>query len=195
MLNNYFPLQRLSNNKNQENAIRAIVFSLPQSPSIANEEYIFALPLEAVNKIIICPPLTSRITKGIGTIELDSQMLTIVDLSYKFNLECLPEFYRFLILFKLDNGESCGIPVSQSPLTLDIPFDTVRTIPQSFRQANDLDFATHMAIVPNLEPDKIEGAIRTAEAVISTQTATFSASVSHQKIYLIGMAQILANRT
>jgi chemotaxis signal transduction protein len=192
MLDNPFPLQRLSGNKDRENTIRSIVFSLPQSPSTTDEEYIFALPLEAVAKIVVCPPLTSKITQGIGTIELDSQILTIVDLSYKFNLECSSDSYRFLILFKLDNGESCGIPVAKSPLTLDIPFDTIRTIPQSFRQANDLYFATHMAIVPNLALEKSEGA--TCEAVNSTLLSTPSVSASSQKIYLIGMAEILANR-
>jgi chemotaxis signal transduction protein len=163
-------LQRLFNKQNTENSIRAIVFNLPQAEIVSGENYLFAFPLEAVTKIVVCPPLTSKMKQGIGSIELDSEMLTIVDLSYQFGLEPSIESYKFLILFQLNNGESCGIPLSKSPLAIDIPLNTIRPVPPSFRQVNNLDFAPHMAIVPNPE------------------------DTENQTIYLIGMTDILLEK-
>jgi chemotaxis signal transduction protein len=170
MLNSPLPLQKLSSNNDRKDNIRAIVFSLSQQ-SQSDDDRLFALPVEAVTKIIPCPPLKTKIKQGIGAIELDSQMLTIVDLGHKFNPESSIESSEFLILFQIDNGELCGIPVPKSPMIIDIPLNIIHVLPLSFRQVNDLNFATHMAIFPRQE------------------------NAENCKIYLIGMTQILAEKS
>jgi chemotaxis signal transduction protein len=168
MLNSPFPLQKLSGKNDRQDNIRAIVFSLSQEQS--EDDRLFALPVEAVAKIIPCPPLKTKIKQGIGAIELDSQIITIVDLGHKVNSELSLESSQFLILFQIDNGELCGLPVPKSPTIIDIPLNIIRSVPLSFRQVNELNFATHMATFPRQD------------------------NAESYKIYLIGMAQILMKK-
>lgn len=170
MLNNTRPLQRLSDNTtiNQE-GVRVIVFAI--------REYMFALPIEAVLKIVPCPPLNSPIKNGIGMVDWEAQTVTIIDLYQKFVNSALKESEseslfdpRFLILTKTDREELCGFVIEKSPTLIDIPLNDIRSVPLSYRQVAELSFVSHMAILSNIESEK------------------------PFKVFLLGMSQIIANK-
>jgi len=145
MFNTKLPLKR-STGVATEDCLRVIVFE------IAN--YLFALPVGAVLKVVTCPPISTPIKNGIGMLELGDSTVTIVDLSQKLleETDChklLPQ-YRFLILMQTRTGELCGIPVDNPPVMTDIPLTTIRQVPLSVRLAQ-LTFASHMAILPETE--------------------------------------------
>jgi chemotaxis signal transduction protein len=77
---------------------------------------------------------------------------------------------RFLLLTQTRTGEICGFPVDKPPALIDIPLETVRLVPWSYRQVAELNCISHMAVLsvaPNEEP---------------------------LKVLLLGMNQILADR-
>lgn len=150
------PLKRLSSANNSENALRVIIFPV--------SNYLFALPVGAVIKIITCPSLVNTIEDGIGMVNLDDRTLTVVDPSYNF-LENSSEAVAvktdyfankkipLLILIETKTEESCGILIARQPILTDISLTTIRPIPLSYRQVAKLDFVTHMAIL-SLEEDR-----------------------------------------
>jgi chemotaxis signal transduction protein len=122
-------------------------------------QYLFALPVEAVEKAIVYPTVRAVLKDGIGIINLGEKILTIVDLRHKFTtIDPQHDSSKFLILFHTQTGELCGLPVKDAPVLLDIEPDTIRSIPLAYREVNQLSFASHMAIIPQadgLEPLQI----------------------------------------
>jgi len=157
MLTVPFPFKRLSGTANECDSLRVIVFAIA--------DYLFALPVGAVLKIISCPPISSTVESGIGIADLGSQTITILDLRQKLvsqpqarqvdEVSPVPTFQRFLLLTQTRTGELCGIPVDKPPSLIDIPLETVRPVPLSYRQVAKLSFASHMAVLPEGQGESI----------------------------------------
>ncbi len=151
MLNITSPLNRLSNSDTiAQETLRAIIFPI--------HNYLFALPIKAVLKIISCPPIDSPIENCIGFVEWEGQTITILDLHQKLTLARLESTvaseHRFLILTKTKNGELCGFLTEQSPTLIDIPLNDIHSVPLSYREVAELGFVSHMAILSNTETTK-----------------------------------------
>ncbi|MBD2451525.1 chemotaxis protein CheW [Nostoc sp. FACHB-152] len=161
MLNTPFPFKRLSGAVSESDSLRVVVFAIA--------DYLFALPVGAVLKVIACPPISSTVESGIGMVDLGAQTITIVDLRQKLIpqvqtqqtqqvLSAVETSGRFLLLTQTRTGELCGIPVDKPPALIDIPLSTVRPVPWSYRQVADLSCVSHMAVLsiaPNEEPLKV----------------------------------------
>jgi chemotaxis signal transduction protein len=161
MLNTPFPFKRLSGTVSDRDSLRVVVFAIA--------DYLFALPVGAVLKVIACPPISSTVESGIGMVDLGTQTIAIVDLRQKF-IPQLPAqqahevpsgvdtLGRFLLLTQTRTGEICGIPADKPPALIDIPLSAVRPVPWSYRQVAELNFISHMAVLslaPNSEPLKV----------------------------------------
>ena len=151
--------KRLSSLNDDSDNIRTVVFSLADIEQTSMARYIFALPVEAVEKAIVYPTDRAVLKDGIGMIDLGEQILTIVDLRQKFaTIDAQQDTSKFLILFHTHAGELCGLPIKEAPVLLDIPPNTIKSIPLAYREVNQLSFVSHMAIVPQedgLEPLQI----------------------------------------
>lgn len=152
-----FPLKRLSSASNSEDSLRVIVFPV--------SNYLFALPVGAVIKIINSPPLTNKFENGIGMVNLGSQTYTVLDLSHNFLENSSEKIVTntdnfankqidLLILIQTKNDENCAIKIARSPVLMDIPLTTIRPIPSSYRQVANLNFVTHMAVLSSEEEEK-----------------------------------------
>ena len=121
--------------------------------------YLFAMPVEAVDKAIVYPTERTLLKDGIGMMNLGDKTLTIVDLRQQFTkIDPQQDSSKFLILFHTQAGELCGLPVKDAPVLFDIAPATIRSIPLAYREVNQLSFASHMAIIPQengLEPLQI----------------------------------------
>ncbi len=151
--------QRLSNSNDDDDTIRTIVFALADIEQTSMSKYLFALPVAAVHKAIVYPVDRAVLKDGIGMINLGGKMLTIVDLRQKFaNIDPQQDSSKFLILFHTQSGELCGLPVKNAPELSDIAPNHIRSIPLAYREANQLNFVSQMAIIPQengLEPLQI----------------------------------------
>jgi chemotaxis signal transduction protein len=151
--------KRLSSLNDDTDTIRMVVFSLADIEQTAMSQYLFALPVEAVEKAIVYPAERAILKDGIGMINFGSQNLTIVDLRQKFTkIDSQQDSSKFMILFHTQSGELCGLPAKTAPELLDIEPEMIREIPLAYREVNQLSFVSHMAIVPQangLEPLQI----------------------------------------
>ena len=167
-----YPFQTLSN-RSAEEALRAIIFNV--------SEYVFAMPVGAVHKIIISPPITNNMERGIGIVNLGSQTITVLDLRYKFDRNfseqsISPSSRRFLILIKTKTREICGIIVDLPPVLTDIPLSSIQPVPNSYREVMGLDLTSYMAILP-------------------WKKAQQEDEKDSQNIFILGMEQILVGLT
>jgi chemotaxis signal transduction protein len=141
--------KRLSSLDDNSDNVRTIVFSLADIEQTLMSQYLFALPVEAVEKAIVYPKDRAVLKDGIGMMNLGAQTLTIVDLRHKFaTIDPQNDSSKFLILFHTQSGELCGLPIKDAPVLLDISPDTIRSIPLAYREVNQLSFVSQMAIVP-----------------------------------------------
>ncbi len=62
MLNTPFPFKRLSGAVSERDSLRVVVFAIA--------DYLFALPVGAVLKVMACPPISSTVESGIGMVDL-----------------------------------------------------------------------------------------------------------------------------
>ncbi len=57
----------------------------------------------------------------------------------------------YLVVIQNTQGELYGIPVEIVPALMDVPLSTVRVLPESFRHADTLGIASHVAVIPQSE--------------------------------------------
>ncbi len=181
MLNTTFELQKLSHTNPESNTLRVLVFTVSATSVSDEEDYLFALPVEGVFKVIPCPPINWAMDTGLGMTDIGSDNITTVDLRQQFSFQdsqkldngdvsTVSNGYNFLILLKTYTEERYGIPVVGFPILSDIPLATIRPVSLSYRQVAKIDFASHIAILPQEEQKK---------------------SI---KIFLLGMSNIIDNR-
>jgi chemotaxis signal transduction protein len=158
MLTTQLP-KRLSSLNDDSDMIRTVIFSLADIEATSMSKYLFALPVEAVEKAIVYPADRAVLKEGIGMLNLGEKILTIVDLRQKFTtIDPQQDSSKFLILFHTQAGELCGLPIKNAPELFDISPANIRAIPLAYREANQLNFVSQMAIVPQengLEPLQI----------------------------------------
>ncbi len=152
MLTSPLSQKRLSSIDDDDDSIRTIVFALADIEQTPMAQYLFALPVESVEKAIVFPTNKAVLKDGIGIVNYGEQTLTIVDLRQKFaTINPQADSSKFLILFRTQAGELCGLPVKDAPVLLDISPATIRSIPLAYREVNQLSFVSQMAIIPQTE--------------------------------------------
>ena len=129
--------------------LQTIVFTI--------SEYTFALPMQTVAKIVPCPLIDRSGENGIGLLEWEGQIITIVDLQQQlasnvasFNSD-INSKHSFLILTQTKTQELCGFVTAKPPKLIDIFMDDVFLVPSSFREVHQLGFVSHMALLSDLE--------------------------------------------
>ena len=127
--------------KTEETALRAIIFAVA--------DYWFALPVGAVQKISLCPPIKNSLEAGLGTIDLGDETATVVDLEAKFAPHQDHNFTRrYLLLTQTHSGEKCGLIATSPPSMVEIPLSTIRPLPPYYRESGNLGFISHLAVLP-----------------------------------------------
>ena len=165
MLNTTLQVQKSSHTNTNPDTLRVLVFSVSVTSLSDHQDYLFALPVEGVLKVISCPHINWAIGTGLGMTDLGSENVTTVDLSQQFffgdskkaddaKISTVSNSHRFLILLKTHTEEQCGIPVAEFPILSDIPLSTIRPVSLSYRQVAKMDFVSHMAILPQAEEKK-----------------------------------------
>lgn len=139
--------QRLSS-KSSDDCLKVMLFSISHDPASVPEN-LFALPLEAIVKIIPAPEKLGQFKRGVSIIELEGQTVTVIDLCYRLAPErpANPLDRKFLMLVQTHAEELCAIPVAAFPELVELAVTSVRAIPAVYRQVNDIRFASHMASI------------------------------------------------
>jgi len=112
-----------------------------------------ALPILQVQKIVRHNPVYGSGLSHVSLTHLADQEVTIVDLHQKLFKASLSSSSAsgYFVISKNIMGEPLGIMVSDSPSLIDVTTTQVRLIPESYRQADTLEIASHVAIIPQTE--------------------------------------------
>lgn len=110
-----------------------------------------ALSVPIVEKVLNYTTIHSSGTTASGIIHLENRSIMVIDL-YKrlFNVKQanISQAKQFLILAKNTANESFGILISESPTLFDVSLAQVRVLPDSYRQNDTLNIASHVMMIP-----------------------------------------------
>lgn len=118
-----------------------------------------ALRIESVYKVVNHTPVYSSGLNHVGVAHLGdalrdsaaSREVTVIDLYrrlFKENLKSESHSDHYLVIVQNTTGEFYGIPVAQTPVLIEVPASMIRILPESYRRADTLEIASHVAVVP-----------------------------------------------
>ncbi|GAB4532182.1 MAG: hypothetical protein Tsb0014_16370 [Pleurocapsa sp.] len=110
-----------------------------------------ALPVKQVQKVIRRTEVHGSGLSYVHLSHLEEQEVAIVDLHRKlFKASQLnnTEEKGYFIITKNITGEPLGIIVNRTPTLIDVLVEQVRTLPNSYRRADTLEIASHVAVIP-----------------------------------------------
>lgn len=110
-----------------------------------------ALRIETVYKVVNHTPVYSSGLSHVGVAHLSEREVTVLDLYWRFFKKSQQnEFHAdgYLIIVRTTTDELYGIPVAQTPVLLEVPLTLIRALPESYRCADTLGIASHVAIIP-----------------------------------------------
>ncbi len=128
--------------KQNQTSLKLLVFSMGKLN--------LGLPIELVTKVISQTPVYSSGLNHMGVAHVDNQEMTIVDLHHRLfqvSLTNDSSRYGYVIITKNRAGESFGIPLTVTPNLMAIPLDRIRVLPESYRRADTLEIASHVAVI------------------------------------------------
>lgn len=133
-------------NTNTVEAMRLIVFT------IGNVK--LALPIETVAKVVNQAAVYGNSLDGVGIAHVGDREVTVIDMQQQlFRSSLLNEASqaRYLIVVQNTEGELFGIPVALVPTLMQVPFSSIRVLPNSYRHAEILRSATHVCHISQEE--------------------------------------------
>lgn len=110
-----------------------------------------ALPIKSVYKVLKHTPVYGSGVQPVGVTHLGDSEVTVVDLHRRFfksSLTSVPPSSRYLVIVQNTTGELYGIPVVDTPSLIEVPSSQIRVLPESYRRADTLDVASHVAVIP-----------------------------------------------
>lgn len=110
-----------------------------------------AFSIHSVRKVTKYTTVLGSGLNDYGVATLDDQEITVVDLHKRLFNSPQPRNSAsggYLIIAKNSVQESFGIVVAKTPTLLDLPLSQIRALPESYRLADTLKIATHVAIIP-----------------------------------------------
>lgn len=112
---------------------------------------LLALPMNNVLKVINSPPINSGGLKAMGLVQLGRHTIRILDLYHQLSPnEPLPSPGNppFLVITRSPQGELFGISVDEPPNLMELPRESLRSVPQSERQSGVRKLISHAAVIP-----------------------------------------------
>ena len=75
--------------------------------------------------------------------------VTVVDLSWQFfKSSSISDSGGYLVIVQNTTGEFYGIPVAATPVLIQVALSMFRVLPESYRRADTLEVASHVAVMP-----------------------------------------------
>lgn len=113
-----------------------------------------ALRVECVYKVLNATPIYGSGVNWVGIAHMGDREVTVLDLQRRlFQSSRTNENLSggYLIVVQNTQGELYGIPVETVPVLMDVPLASIRVLPESFRHADTLGIASHVAVISQSE--------------------------------------------
>lgn len=114
-----------------------------------------ALRIETVYKVLNQAPVYGSGNNKVGIAHIGDREVTVVDLDEQLfnpNINNQASNKHYLVIAQNSKGELYGIPVAEVPVLREIPLSSIRVLPESYRHADILGLASHVAVIPDVEP-------------------------------------------
>jgi len=130
------------NNANNNALLKLLIFEVGK--------LILALSIQQVQKVVRNNPVYGSGLSYVNLTHLGDQEVTVIDLHQKLFKVSQTETSGtgYFIISKNVTGEPLGIAVAQTPTVIDVPLAQIRTLPESYRRADTLEIASHVAVIP-----------------------------------------------
>lgn len=114
------------------------------------------LRIESIHKVLNSTQVHGSGENWVGLVHLGDREVTVLDLKRRLfpsqtNSDNTPKGY--LIIIQNAKKELYGIPVEIVPALVDVPLPNLRVLPESFRHADTLGIASHVAVVTESESE------------------------------------------
>ncbi len=146
MSNRVVDIEKQKTTNHTNSLIKLLVFDL--------WKLTLALPVEQVQKVIKHSAIYGSGLSYVNLVHLGEQEVAVIDLHRKLFKVSQPEILDgkgYFIITKSVIGEPLGVMVTQTPSLIDVPLEKVRTLPNSYRSADTLAIASHVAVIPQPE--------------------------------------------
>lgn len=144
--NLYFPVSNLPEVKASQEEMKVISFAIGKLNC--------AIHLFSVYKVVNSTRLYGKDNNWVNIMHVGDREIVILDLRRRlFPNESidLPTERVYVIVLQNAQGDLYGIPVTGIPAIMQIPIEQIRVLPETFRQANALGIASHVAVIPQGE--------------------------------------------
>ena len=135
-----------SNTRNAVTSLKVVVFGI--------NNLNFGLRIETVYKVLHQTPVYSSGLNSVGIAHIGDREITVVDLHRRLFQSSMTNQTQqgvYLIVVQNTDGELYGIPVEAAPALMDVPFSTIRALPESYRHADTLGIASSVAVIPQTD--------------------------------------------
>jgi chemotaxis signal transduction protein len=123
--------------------VRVITFT------IANQ--VLALPMNAIVKVVSCPPQMKNSTNSIELFHFGQHTITVLNLHKHFAQPSAVAKGNFLVITQLEQRELYAFLIDTPPDLIDLPTSTIRQLPESYRQNHAMSIASCVAVLPEAE--------------------------------------------
>lgn len=137
------PERQLSNAK-------LILFSFGQQIMNGNLPIYFGVHIQSIQHIYGQTTIYSSGKTLAGIAHVEDQEITILDLCRYLSNEPLPET-NYLLTLRSPQVDLIGIPLSDSPVLVEVPPNKIRTLPATYRHLDHLGIANQVAIAETEE--------------------------------------------
>ena len=136
----------LSRTRTTASLVKLIVFNIGRLN--------LALRIESVYKVVNHKSTYGSGLGAVGVTHLGEGEITVIDLHQRFfKASQISEsnVSGYLIVVQNTTSELYGIPVVETPALMEVPRAMIRVLPESYRRADTLDVASHVAVIPQNE--------------------------------------------
>ena len=111
---------------------------------------LLALPMNNVLKVINSPSVNSGGLKAMGLVQLGRHTIRVLDLYHELSPKQplpSPGNQPFLVITRSPQGELLGLSVDEPPNLMELPRESLRSVPQSERQSGVSKLISHAAVI------------------------------------------------
>ncbi|WP_017315449.1 chemotaxis protein CheW [Mastigocladopsis repens] len=114
-------------------------------------DYLLALPISNVLKVVNFSAANSKRLTTIGLVQLGKYMIKVLDLHQQLDLGGLPhecDNPSFIVVAHDSQGELYGISVNEPPDIVELPPETIRSLPKSSSHGKPIiEMVSHVAVL------------------------------------------------
>ena len=134
--------KRVSKSQEPEPSLQLLVFSVGTLK--------LSLPIQAIYRVVTQNLVHGSGLHPVGVTLINDLEVIVIDLYRRLFKSTPTESTKThcLVIVQSSSGELYGIPTPDTPELMDVPLSLLRVLPESYRRADTLDIASHVALIP-----------------------------------------------